>query len=163
MKLSLDSQNIRSFYDDRFTIKGSMFQLFNSKVYYCPLCNKKQTKAIDQLPRNWTIEAAVQKLEELGPAPVVPAKQFCQIHPNMEVSLGLYQIDTISDLWPPLDGGRISIFERLFQDASNARRQFVSNVFTWSCQKGKKMQQSVVEIVITNLWRNFIKRRKSST
>ena len=64
---------------------------------------------------------------------------------------------------PPLDGGRVTRFERLFQDASNARRQFVSNVFTWSCQKGKKMQQSVVEIVITNLWRNFIKRRKSST
>ena len=73
------------------TIKVSGFQLFKSKVYYCPLCNKKQTKAIDQLPRNWTIEAAVQKLEELGPTPMVPAKQFCQIHPNMEVSLGGYQ------------------------------------------------------------------------
>ena len=88
----------RSFFDDISTIKLTEFQFVKSKVYYCPLCNKKQTKAIDQLPRNWTIEAAVQKLEELGPAPVVPAKQFCQIHPNMEVSLGQYQIDTISDL-----------------------------------------------------------------
>ena len=89
---------IRLFLDDISAIKITVFQFVKSKVYYCPLCNKKQTKAIDQLPRNWTIEAAVQKLEELGPAPVVPAKQFCQIHPNMEVSLGQYQIDTISDL-----------------------------------------------------------------
>lgn len=62
----------------------------NSKVYKCPLCSKKQTKAIDQLPRNWTIEAAVQKLEslDLEPTPVAPAKQFCKIHTSMEISLG---------------------------------------------------------------------------
>ena len=88
----------RSFFDDISTIKLTEFQFVKSKVYYCPLCNKKQTKAIDQLPRNWTIEAAVQKLEELGPAQVVPAKQFCQIHPNMEVSLGQYQNEVINDL-----------------------------------------------------------------
>lgn len=96
--MSPESRNIRSFFDDISAIKLIEFQFAKSKVYYCPLCNKKQTKAIDQLPRNWTIEAAVQTLEELGPAPVVPAKQFCQIHPNMEVSLGQYKIDTISDL-----------------------------------------------------------------
>ena len=63
---------------------------FKSKTYKCPLCSKKQTKAIDQLPRNWTIEAAVQKLEALGleSAPVVPEKQFCQIHADQEISLG---------------------------------------------------------------------------
>ena len=69
-----------------------VFQRLKSKVYKCPLCSKKQTKAIDQLPRNWTIEAAVQKLEslDLEPTPVAPAKQFCKIHTSMEISLGKF-------------------------------------------------------------------------
>ena len=88
---SESSSPSRSWSSKSSSSDGLLFQFLKSKVYYCPLCNKKQTKAIDQLPRNWTIEAAVEKLEELGPAPVEPAKQFCQIHPNMEVSLGSYQ------------------------------------------------------------------------